>query len=84
MIADEINEVLARRLNLHLEDDAGTEKCWKEETDILSRDMKQTIQFITNGCSDEIFCWLGEVFQDVADCTQSRDFIVAIKERAKK
>ena len=84
MIADEIKDIVARRIKLHIEDDFGTQKCWDEEIKILSRDMSETINFIKNECSDEIFCWIGEVFEDIAEITQSKEFITAIKNRAEK
>ena len=30
------------------------------------------------------FCWIGEVFEDVAEITQSKEFVAAIKRRAEK
>ena len=32
----------------------------------------------------EILCWIGEVFDDVAGLTQSKEFVAAIKRRAEK
>ena len=84
MIKDEIKEIVKRRLELDTEDYINLEKCWDKETEILSRDIKQTINFIENECDDETFCWIGEVFDDVADITQSKEFITAIKRRAEK
>ena len=84
MIKEEINEVVKLRLAFDDEDYINIEKCWDKETEILSRDIKQTIHFIENECNDETFCWIGEVFDDVADITQSQEFIVAIKNRAEK
>lgn len=84
MIKSEIAEVVARRLALDTEDYINIQKCWDEETKILSRDMAQTINFIENECDDDIFCWIGEVFEDVAKITQSKEFVDAIKRRAEK
>lgn len=84
MIKEEINEVVKLRLAFDDEDYINIEKCWDKETEILSRDIKQTIHFIENECNDETFCWIGEVFDDVADITQSQEFIVAIKNRTEK
>ncbi len=84
MLNAEIKNVLSRRLKLHLEDYIGIQKCWDEETEILSRDLGQTINFIENECDDETFCWIGEVFDDVAEITQSKEFVAAIKRRADK
>ena len=84
MIKSEIVEVLARRLALDTEDYINIQRCWDEETKILSCDISQTINFIENECDDETFCWIGEVFEDVAEITQSKEFVAAIKRRAEK
>ncbi|MBR7025501.1 MAG: hypothetical protein IKI08_05780 [Selenomonadaceae bacterium] len=84
MIKSEIVEVVARRPALDTEDYINIQKCWDEETKILSRDMTQTINFIENECDDDTFCWIGEVFEDVAEITQSKEFVAAIKKRAEK
>ena len=44
---------------------------------------KKKLKFL-HGCDDETFCWIGEVFDDVARLTQSKDFVAAIKRRAEK
>ena len=84
MIKSEISEVIARRLALDPEDYINIQKCWDEETKILTRDIAQTINFIENECDDDTFCWIGEVFEDVAEITQSKEFVAAIKRRAAK
>ena len=84
MIKSEIVEVVARRPALDTEDYINIQKCWNEETKILSRDMTQTINFIENECDDDTFCWISEVFEDVAEITQSKEFVAAIKRRAEK
>ena len=48
-------------------------------TEILTRDITQTINFIENDCDDDTFCRIGEVFDDVAEITQSKEFLAAIK-----
>ena len=84
MIKSEISEVIARRLALDPEDYINIQKCWDEETKILTRDIAQTINFSENECDDDTFCWIGEVFEDVAEITQSKEFVAAIKRRAAK
>ena len=84
MIKSEIVEVIARRLAFDTEDYINIQKCWDAETKILSRDMAQTINFIENECDDETFCWIGEVFEDVAEITQSKEFVTVIKRRVEK
>ena len=86
MNVEELKAVVAERIRIGDETqdewDYGIEQCWKKETEILSRDMAQTINFIENECDDETFCWIGEVFDDVAEITQSKEFVAAIKKRA--
>ena len=88
MNVEELKNVIAERIRIGDETQDewyyGIQKCWDKETEILSRDIKQTINFIENECDDETFCWIGEVFDDVADITQSKEFIMAIKRRAEK
>ena len=84
MIKDEISKIISHRVKLHLEDDFETQKCWDEEIKILSRDISETLNFIENDCDDEIFCWIAEIFEDVAEITQSKEFVESIKNRAAK
>jgi len=84
MLSVEIKKILSKKLKLHLEDYIGIQEIWDKETEILCRDMAETINFIENECDDKTFCWIGEVFEDVADRTQSKEFIAAIKKRAEK
>ena len=88
MNVEELKAVVAERIRIGDETqdewDYGIQKCWDKETEILTRDLEKTISFIENECDDETFCWIGEVFDDVADCTQSKEFVAAIKSRAAK
>ena len=88
MNIEELKAVVAERKRVAIETqdewDYGIEQCWNKETEVLTRDIAQTINFIENECDDEIFCWIGEVFYDVAELTQSKEFVAAIKRRAEK
>jgi hypothetical protein len=75
MIAEEIRPVLEQVAKLHPEDDFGAEKLWKAEIEILSRDMKQTIDFLENECTADELYWISEVFDEVVEKTQSKEFI---------
>ncbi len=85
-ILDEIKIVIKERKRIDVttkgEWTDAIEKCWQKETEILSRDIEKTIDFIENKCSNDTFCWISEVFDDVAAITQSPKFIDAIKKRA--
>ena len=84
MIESKIGEIVTRRLALDPEDYINIQKCWNEEMKILSCDISQTINFIENECDDDTFCWIGEVFEDVAEITQNKEFVATIKRRAER
>ena len=84
MLAEELREILERRSKLHPNDDFRTEKAWEEETELLSRNMDETILFLENECTADEFSWISEVFDDVVSRTQSKEFIQALYRVAKK
>ena len=53
MIIDDIKEIIARRLAFDNEDYINIQKCWDKETEILTRDIAETINFIENDCDDD-------------------------------
>ena len=60
------------------------EDFWKEETELFSKDISKTIDFVLNECSDIEFTWLGEIFSDIVEKTNSKEFVDAIKARYAK
>ena len=85
MISQKIRAVLKERLRV-LRDtddewDYGIEKCCKEETQILSENISDTMLFFETECTDEEFYWLSEVFSDVSEKVQSKEFVQALRTR---
>lgn len=74
-MTEEIRAVIKKRMATDDEWDYGVKQCWKEEVELLSRDINDTISFLENNCTDEEFSWLSEIFEDVAKRTQSREFV---------
>lgn len=62
----------------------GIEQCWKEEIDILSKDIDETINFLQNECTADEFSWLSEVFDDVSEKVQNREFVDCLYRVAEK
>ena len=81
MNINKLKESILELLSLHPNDDYGTEKCWKEETEILSEDISETIDFFKNQCTDEEFFWLSSVFSDVSEIVQSKQFVETLRSR---
>lgn len=72
---------LAHRLTLDVNDDYGIEESWKELTKILSESVNDTIRFFSDECSDEELFWLSEVFSDVSEIVQSKQFVQTLRMR---
>lgn len=75
-------KLLNERLALHPNDDIGIEENWKEQATLLSSNIGDSISFILNDITDDQFVWMSEVFEDVAELSQSQEFVEAIRERA--
>ena len=84
MDIQKLRDVIACNISLDPNDDFGTEKCWNEMTDILSADIYATMDYFRTECTDEEFYWLGAVFEDVAEKTQSKEFIQVLRDRLAK
>ena len=84
MITDEIRASITKRVATDDEWDFGVKQCWDEEIAILSRNIEDTIAFLENDCTADEFSWLSEVFDDVAEKTQSRAFVDCLYKVAKK
>ena len=84
MNIEQLRGVIARNMALDPNDDFGTEKCWEEMTAILSEDIIATLHYFENECTDEEFYWLGAVFEDVAEKTQSKELIQVLRNRLTK
>lgn len=74
MLSDEIRAVLTERQNTDNNWSEGLERCWEKETELLARDIPETIAFL-DSCSAEEFVLISEVFDDVTECVQSHELI---------
>ena len=84
MNIEQLRGVIERNMALDPNDDFGTEKCWEEMTAILSEDIVATLHYFENECTDEEFYWLGAVFEDIAEKTQSKELIQVLRNRLTK
>ena len=75
-----LKELIIHRQALDINDDQALMECWKAETDILSDNISESIDFILASSDDE-FYWLSEVFDDLIERTQSHELFTAICQR---
>ena len=75
MEVKKLKNIINKRLNLSIYDEYAVSECWKEEVEILTSNIDETIVFFEKECTDEEFCWLSEVFDDIISKTHSVDLI---------
>lgn len=81
MNIEQLREVIACCASLHPNDDFATERCWYEMTAILSDNISATLHFFESECTNEELYWLGSVFEDVVEKTQSQELIDVLRAR---
>ena len=79
MDVQKFKEVLKRRDETHSEYTYGLEMCWKEEVEILSKDIPSTIEYLQNKCTADEFVWISEIIDDLAEKTRSRELVECYK-----
>ncbi len=57
---------------------------WDEEVKQFTTNMKKSIDFVMQDCTDEELWWLGEVFDDIMDRTHSVEFLNCLRQRAQQ
>ena len=62
-----LRESISELKSLHPNDDYGTEKCWKEETEILSENISDTIDFFENQCTDKEFSRVKSLYNGITE-----------------
>lgn len=55
---------------------------WDKEIEALTVDIPASVQFFQQECTDDEIWWLGEIAEDLAEKTQSRELLQSMRERA--
>ena len=76
-----LRSMIAKRLQLNVNDEFGLQECWAQEVSLISDNMEATINFVLTECSIEEFFWLGEVSEDVVKATQSQAFVECLRKK---
>ncbi len=77
MDIQKLKDVILERENTNDEYDYGIEQCHKKMLDIISQDPEGTIAYLRNECTASEFSWLSEIFDEIAETTNSREIIDA-------
>lgn len=83
MIKILMDEIIIERKKKHMEDDYGIRECWNKMIDILSQDVYETIVYL-EGCSEDHIYYVSEVFEDISEKLQSKEYIDCLRKLDKK
>lgn len=83
MIKVLMDEIIIERKKKHMEDDYGIQECWNKMIDILSQDVYETIAYLKS-CSEEQLYYVSEVFEDVSEKLQSKEYIICLRKLDEK
>lgn len=78
-----LKEVVQFRIT-ESEDNYWIEDYWQTATEMFVRDINASIEFIQKDCVDEEFYWLSEIFEDIAEKSQSKELIKVLRNRLAK
>ena len=70
--------LLRARIDNEAAIEGGDTSYWENLAEFLSKDITATIAFLENECTPEEISWAGEVFDDVAAKTKSKEFVEAL------
>ncbi|MBR7069513.1 MAG: hypothetical protein IKI30_03580 [Oxalobacter sp.] len=88
MIAEEFKKIISERIYISKttddEWDYGINKCCERLINLVSDNLEESIDYIKNDCTADEFSYLSEVMEEIAEKTQSQEFIDVLYETAKK
>ena len=84
ILKDRMEAIYKERDATHMDDWLKTEETWKKEIEILCENMDETVRYLKEECTAAGFSWISEVMEDVAERTQSLEFVEALYQVAKK
>lgn len=84
MNTSELRNELSCRLAIDANDDYGRNKSWEKLAEILSKNVLEAMEFFQHEFTDEEFYWLSEIFEEVAEKTQSKELIQTLRDRLSK
>ena len=76
--------LLSERRNIHSGSADEMENYYDKMSRFIAEDLDNSIDFIENQCTAEEFVWLSEVFEEIAQKTQSRVFIQCLEQTVLK
>ena len=83
-ISEEFNALILRRKSIEGDVDYENEQIIQDAIQLMIKDITATISFLDNDCTEEQFVWLSEIFDEIAERSNSSEFITALRRVAKR
>ncbi|MGC6768496.1 hypothetical protein [Enterococcus sp. LJL51] len=80
--SEKVKILLEERIKL-LPDEPKVNRIWEELIEIFSKNKKETNEYLAMASRKQIE-WISEVFEDISENLQSKEFISLLKELEKK
>lgn len=88
LTSDQIDAIIAERYRLSkIFDDEYAypiQLCWAQLTELLSKNIDETIEYLDKECTEEQYVWMSDVYDFVAKETKSKEFVKALYRLAAK
>lgn len=79
---DEYEKIVQQRKSLNEDIEYEGNPLIQETINLMTADIRKTIEFLDKTCTEEQFIWLSEVFDEIAEKTRCQEFIEAIRRTA--
>jgi hypothetical protein len=83
MIKEIMQDIIEERKKKNIEDYIGIQKCWDKMIQILSENETETIKYLQL-CDQKELYFISEVFEDVSEKLQSKEYIECLRGLDKK
>ena len=74
----DMDSVIKIRESKDINDFYGINECWNEIIELLSDNINETIAYLNN-CSEKEVYYISEVFEDIAERTNSKEYIKCLR-----
>lgn len=73
-----MDPIISKRESKDINDYYGINECWNEMIESLSDNINETIAYL-NDCSEKEIYYISEVFEDIAEQTNSKEYIECLR-----
>ena len=83
-ISNEFNDLIQKRKSIKSDVDYSHNPIIKNMVNLMTKNTRETIDFIVNDCTEEQFIWLSEIFDEIIEKTKNDEILDALRQTAQK